>query len=158
MSEYSVKIVVATHKKYKMPSDAMYIPLYVGAEGKKDSDGNELDLGYIKDNTGENISILNPSFCELTGLYWAWKNLDSDYIGLVHYRRYFGTKKRNPFDGILTYRQLKPMLECYQIFVPKKRKYYIETLYSHYAHTHIKHITIGAIYNGIKCIHIFCLH
>ena len=28
------------------------------------------------------------------------------------------------------------MLECYQIFVPKKRKYYIETLYSHYAHTH----------------------
>ena len=43
-----------------MPSDAMYIPLYVGAEGKKDSDGNELDLGYIKDNTGENISILNP--------------------------------------------------------------------------------------------------
>lgn len=35
MSEYSVKIVVATHKKYKMPSDAMYIPLYVGAEGKK---------------------------------------------------------------------------------------------------------------------------
>ena len=50
MSEYSVKIVVATHKKYKMPSDAMYIPLYVGAEGKKDSDGNELDLGYIKDN------------------------------------------------------------------------------------------------------------
>lgn len=94
MSEYSVKIVVATHKKYKMPSDAMYIPLHVGAEGKKDSDGNELDLGYIKDNTGENISILNPSFCELTGLYWAWKNLDSDYIGLVHYRRYFGTKKK----------------------------------------------------------------
>lgn len=122
MSEYSVKIVVATHKKYKMPSDAMYIPLHVGAEGKKDSDGNELDLGYIKDNTGENISILNPSFCELTGLYWAWKNLDSDYIGLVHYRRYFGTKKRNPFDGILTYRQLKPMLECYQIFVPKEKK------------------------------------
>lgn len=62
MSEYSVKIIVATHKKYQMPSDAMYIPLHVGAEGKKDSDGNELDWGYIKDNTGENISILNPSF------------------------------------------------------------------------------------------------
>ena len=50
MSEYSVKIIVATHKKYQMPSDAMYIPLHVGAEGKKDSDGNELDwitLGKI---------------------------------------------------------------------------------------------------------------
>lgn len=35
MSEYSVKIIVATHKNNQMPSDAMYIPLHVGAEGKK---------------------------------------------------------------------------------------------------------------------------
>ena len=35
MSEYSVKIVVATHKKYKMPSDAMYIPLHVGGGEKR---------------------------------------------------------------------------------------------------------------------------
>ena len=136
MSEYSVKIIVATHKKYQMPSDAMYIPLHVGAEGKKDSDGNELDLGYIKDNTGKNISILNPSFCELTGLYWAWKNLDADYIGLVHYRRHFSMKNKKGFGNVLSYEELNPYLGKIKVFVPNKRKYYIESLYSHYAHTH----------------------
>lgn len=133
-----VTIIVATHKKYKMPEDRMYLPVYVGAEGKTDDAGNPLDIGYIKDNTGDNISAKNASFCELTGLYWAWKNLDSQYIGLAHYRRHFSYKKKtdNPFDNVLRYRELKPMLDKYAVFVPKKRKYYIESLYSHYAHTH----------------------
>ena len=90
MENKTVKIVVATHKKYKMPKDEMYLPLHVGAAGKVDACGNPLDLGYQKDNTGDNISGKNASFCELTGLYWAWKNLDADYIGLAHYRRHFG--------------------------------------------------------------------
>lgn len=132
----TVKIIVATHKKYEMPQDAMYLPLHVGAEGKTDQNGNPLDLGYQKDNTGENISNKNAAYCELTGLYWAWKNLDTDYTGLAHYRRHFGKKTKAPFEGVLTYNELRPMLEKYKIFVPKKRKYYIETLYSHYEHTH----------------------
>ena len=74
MENKTVKIVVATHKKYKMPTDEMYLPLHVGAAGKVDACGNPLDLGYQKDNTGDNISGKNASFCELTGLYWAWKN------------------------------------------------------------------------------------
>lgn len=136
MKQYSVKIIVATHKKYQMPNDEIYIPLHVGAEGKKDDSGNILDLGYIKDNTGDNISYLNSSFCELTGLYWAWKNLNADYIGLAHYRRHFSLYDRNSFENILSYEQLKPYLGKIKVFVPKKRKYYIESLYSHYAHTH----------------------
>lgn len=126
----SVKIIIATHKKYRMPEDKMYVPVHVGAEGKN-------DLGYTKDNSGENISLLNPSFCELTGLYWAWKNLDYDYLGLAHYRRHFSLKKRNDkWRSVLTYNELKPYLDKVRVFVPKKRKYYIETLYSHYDHTH----------------------
>lgn len=136
MKNYSVKIIIASHKKYQMPSDDMYIPIHVGAEGKKDSDGNALNLGYIKDNTGDNISILNSSFCELTGLYWAWKNIDADYIGLVHYRRHFSMKGKSGFDNVLSYMELEPYLGKIKIFVPNKRKYYIESLYSHYAHTH----------------------
>lgn len=130
MGNCSVKVIIAAHKKYKMPKDGMYIPLHVGAELSKE------DFGFEKDNTGENISELNKGFCELTGLYWAWKNLDEDYIGLAHYRRHFAKNKKAGFDGILTYNELKPYLGQKKIFVPKKRKYYIETLYSHYAHTH----------------------
>lgn len=136
MKKYTVKIVVATHKKYRMPVDEMYIPLHVGATGKKDSEGKELDLGYVKDNVGENISTLNASFCELTGLYWAWKNLDSDYIGLTHYRRHFSLKNKAKFEDVLSYNELEPFLGRIKIFTPNKRKYYIESLYSHYKHTH----------------------
>ncbi len=44
----NIKILVAAHKQYWMPEDSVYLPLHVGAEGK-------LDLGYTKDNTGDNI-------------------------------------------------------------------------------------------------------
>lgn len=127
----SIKIIIATHKLYQMPKESIYLPLQVGAAGKK-------ELGYAKDNTGENISSKNACFCELTGLYWAWKNLKEDYIGLVHYRRYFSYKKKdkNAFDNVLTSDEAKKIIENYDIIVPKKRKYYIETLYSHYCHTH----------------------
>lgn len=131
----SVKIIIATHKKFNEPKDTnLYLPVYVGAEGKD-------DLGYQKDNEGDNISKLNPYFCELTGIYWAWKNLDADYIGLVHYRRFFTTKKKT-FDNsiqiddvILSQNDVSKLIEHYDVIVPSKRKYYIETLYSHYAHT-----------------------
>ncbi len=102
----SVKIIIATHKKYRMPDDEMYVPVQVGAEGKD-------DLGYTRDNTGDNISSLNPQFCELTGLYWAWKNLDADYVGLAHYRRHFRGKKKtkDPFDCVLTSKEAEELLK-----------------------------------------------
>ena len=75
-----IKIIVATHKKYWMPSDDIYLPVHVGKKGKT-------DLGYQGDDTGDNISDKNTNYCELTGLYWAWKNLKADYKGLAHYRR-----------------------------------------------------------------------
>ena len=80
---YDVKIIVASHKEYQMPADAMYIPVQVGAAGKEHLQSDKQN--YVRDDTGENISELNPFFCELTGLYWAWKNLEADYMGLVHY-------------------------------------------------------------------------
>lgn len=124
-------IIVATHKKYKMPQDEMYYPLQMGA------DITHTDLGYKQDNQGENISSRNPSFCELTGLYWAWKNLHADYLGLVHYRRHFSLQKRKKsFDKVLSLREAENLFQRYKVILPRKQKYYIETLYSHYKHTH----------------------
>ena len=119
-----VKIIVATHKKYKMPDDELYLPVQVGSEGKE-------NLGYQVDNNGENISNKNSTFCELTGLYWAWKNLDADYIGLCHYRRHFTCKKLIPFSEdtkfkiLLNKKQTEEILKDTDIILPKKREYYI---------------------------------
>ncbi len=126
-----IKIIVATHKQYSMPNDPMYIPLHVGAEGKP-------SLGYLKDNTGDNISTKNKNYCELTGLYYIWKNMDADYKGLVHYRRHFVslTAKGSKSDRIISSRELEEILKTTDIIVPKKRHYYIETNYSQYAHAH----------------------
>ena len=132
----NITILVAAHKKYWMPADDIYMPLHVGAEGKD-------PLPYTPDNTGDNISIKNPNYCELTGLYWAWKNLKTDYIGLCHYRRYFGKntgakdieKKK---DAIFRRRDYEAILAKYDIILPKKRCYYIETVRSQYEHAHYK--------------------
>lgn len=124
-----VTVIVAAHKPYAMPDDPLYLPLHVGAEGKE-------PFGFAGDNTGENISAKNPTFCELTGLYWAWKNVDADYIGLAHYRRHFGRKGRGePISHVLTEAEAVRLLTGKDGILPGKRKYYIENLYSHYVHT-----------------------
>ena len=64
MNQNKIKIVVATHKKYEMPKDNMYLPVQVGKEGKD-------SIGYQGDNEGENRSNKNQNYCELTGLYGA---------------------------------------------------------------------------------------
>lgn len=125
-----ITILVATHKKYDMPKDNLYLPIHAGAKGKE-------KIGFVTDDVGDNISEKNPYFCELTGLYWAWKNLDTDYIGLAHYRRHFCLKKKskNKFDNVLTSVEASKLLEKTDVILPKKREYVIENLYDHYKHT-----------------------
>lgn len=92
-----VKILVCCHKPCELPQDKRYLPIHVGAALSK------ADLGIQRDdqfngNPCDNISDKNRSFCELTGIYWAWKNLkDASIIGLCHYRRYFDFHKQVPF-------------------------------------------------------------
>ncbi len=85
-------ILVCAHKKDRCLAHEPYLPIQVGKAI------SAVDLGFVGDDTGDNISHKNRSFCELTAHYWAWKNLgEADYVGLSHYRRYFdfGTEPGN---------------------------------------------------------------
>ncbi len=123
-------IVVAAHKEYRMPADPLYLPVQAGR-------ALHAPLPYTGDDSGENISGKNPNYCELTCLYWAWKNLDAEAVGLCHYRRYFaGRPFGERWSRILTAAQAERLLEKAPAVLPRKRNYYIETGYSQYAHAH----------------------
>ena len=121
----ALAVLVASHKAYPMPSDDAYLPIQVGAAGKPSIPG------FRRDDEGDNISARNANWCELTGLYWAWRHLDADAVGLVHYRRYFKGAR-----GIATGAELMARLDQADAILPRKRNYFIETTYSHYAHAH----------------------
>ncbi|MDO4484931.1 MAG: DUF4422 domain-containing protein, partial [Clostridia bacterium] len=129
----SVKMIVAFHKPYRVPEKSCYLPMHVGASGKQ-----SLGPAWTRDDTGDNISDKNASFCELTGIYWAWKHISADIIGTAHYRRYFVNQKwwNKPFNRILDEQQIEAMLQGHDAILPKKRHYYIETRESQYCHAH----------------------
>ncbi|WP_289758471.1 DUF4422 domain-containing protein [Lactobacillus taiwanensis] len=129
-----IKILVAAHKKFPMPEVEGYLPVLVGA--KKNY---KPDIPYQRDDEGENISEKNPNYNELTAIYWAWKNLkDVDAVGLVHYRRLFFDKKPYNLNNVISIEKVHQLLQKYDVLLPKKRNYYIETNYSHYIHAHYK--------------------
>ena len=132
----SYEIYVVSHKDIRMPEGNIYIPVQVGP-AKDDFSG------FVRDNTGENISEKNPNYCELTAQYWAWKNRKADVKGLVHYRRLFSKGKRmlgasleKKYENVLDEKTLVDIMEKHDAILPKKRNYYIETLWSHYEHSH----------------------
>jgi hypothetical protein len=142
----NVKILVCCHKKDIMATKAPYFPIHVGKELHKN-----ISLGITEDNTGDNISIKNASYCELTGLYWAWKNLKGvDVIGLCHYRRYFDfhhqCKKYLPFTQFKTSQfneidldipqDMLDRVSAGKVIVPRYKSYRVP-LYADYCINHI---------------------
>lgn len=77
-----IKICVAYHKPSDLFPEDIYLPIHVGK-----SLHPEINLGIQEDNVGDNISDENGYYCELTALYWLWKNVRADVKGLFHYRR-----------------------------------------------------------------------
>lgn len=97
----NVKILVSYHKPGTLLKGHVFLPIHVGRaldgeltkDGALDDENKKWLYKYcIGDDTGINISNKNRSYCELTALYWAWKNIDSigdiDAIGFFHYRRH----------------------------------------------------------------------
>lgn len=140
----TTKMLVCCHKPGDFISNDVYMPIQVGKAI------SQYDLGIQGDDTGDNISKENPNFCELTGLYWAWKNMKPvDYIGLCHYRRYFNfhehgsafkgytIKKSSDLKGLdLTLPDIDKLFRKYDI-VMTKPEHYPYSLKIDYAACHV---------------------
>lgn len=108
----SISIYILTHKRFDYDGDELYVPLLNGSATYED------DFGYVRDDSGENISNLNSYYAELTGEYWAWKNSKSDIIGFCHYRRYFA--KNLLLNKKIGKEDIENILKEYDIITPKK--------------------------------------
>ncbi len=120
----NTQIYIMTHKKIPEISNKIYIPLHVGKEGKA-------DLGYLGDNSGENISQKNDNYCELTGLYWLWKNVKCDIIGICHYRRFFIKN-----DKLLDKSYIEQTINQKPIIIPNSSCAQNQTVYEQYHKMH----------------------
>ena len=134
-----------------MPKHPLLMPVQVGASLA----GRRFD-GFFYDNEGENISEKNSSYCELTAQYWAWKNIDEDYYGLFHYRRYLYPDKmaRRPYKMCdkmnemqlkkLGYDSFEALIREYDVILPLTENMYV-TVREHYANApyhHAKDLTL----------------
>ena len=105
LDDSKIKILVCCHKPCELPQDKVFLPIHVGAAISNTELGIQRD-DQLNGAFCDNISDKNRSFCELTAIYWAWKNIkkiypDLQYIGLNHYRRFFSfNEKRVTGSGI----------------------------------------------------------
>ena len=89
----NIKILVSCHKRSYVPENDIIKAIQVGATKGR------FDKVVYYDDDGENISHLNDRFNELTAQYWAWKNMDADYYGFFHYRRYMSMTHGSAWSG-----------------------------------------------------------
>lgn len=102
------KIYIVTHKDAQLETlPDGYKIIHAGHALAKEK------FGYLGDDSGDNISRLNLYLNEITALYWLWKNTRHNFIGFVHYRRFFTTDGKN----ILSTDAARKILRDYDIIV-----------------------------------------
>lgn len=115
----NTKMFIFSHKPIDFVVPDGYSTLLVGTENNK----NVLNYSYY-DNCGDNISTKNKNYCELTGVYWIWKNISADVVGCCHYRRYFTKANFSISSKYFPHlNDIDHMMEKYDVIVPKPRYY-----------------------------------
>lgn len=142
MKKCNIKILVCCHKEAELPGHELLVPIQVGTALA----GEEFP-GYLHDNTGDHISEKNKRYCELTALYWAHKNLQADYYGLFHYRRFLypDLETKRPYRVVchwdlkyLDYGDFSHTIEQYDMVLPKRENMYV-SVRQHYADALFQH-------------------
>lgn len=146
-----IKLFVACHRLEEVPEHPLLCPIQVGAALT-----DARFPGFLYDDSGDNISTKNRSYCELTAQYWAWKNVNADYYGFFHYRRYLypDQSEKRPYRierrpsmfllDRLGYAQFAEMISQYDLILPKSENMYIPVR-EHYAnapHHHQKDLMV----------------
>lgn len=121
-----IQLFVCCHQPIAAPEHPLLTPVQAGAALT-----DERFPGFRYDNTGEHISGKNRSYCELTVQYWAWKNVDAEFYGFFHYRRYLypdASAKRpyrlalRPSPALLErlgYDRFPAMIRAHDLILPK---------------------------------------
>lgn len=110
-----MKIFVVTHKQIDDKNTSIRQKIKVG---------NSIEnTDYINDNSGNNIADKNPYYCELTALYWIWKNSKEDIVGLEHYRRKFCGSKSIFSYKLLNEKRIRKYLKSVDLIVPPFSKH-----------------------------------
>jgi hypothetical protein len=122
-------IYVVTHKNISLELPENYKIIGVG--------NNSIINEDLHDNVGDNISSKNKNYCELTALYWIWKNSNDDIVGLEHYRRMFLNDNISEI-GLLNEDEILSILSSHDIIVPTLYNNKIRTVYQHYVEDHKK--------------------
>ncbi len=112
-------VYLVTHKMFYPTKNPMYIPIEAGAAIHE-------KLGFLTDDTGDNISELNPFVNELTALYWMWKNDNHEFVGLNHYRRFFLWNAVKNYDprSMLEEEQLIEMMKDKDVLTSRPMSFY----------------------------------
>lgn len=134
-----IKLFVSCHRPFSVPEHPLLAPIQVGT-----SLSGARFPGFLHDDGGENISAQNPSYCELTAQYWAWKNVRADYYGFFHYRRYLypapGARRPYRIEGAPTpelldrlgYGRFPDLIGRYDLILPKGEDMHLPVR-AHYA-------------------------
>lgn len=109
-----LRVYVVMHRLVPAPVDPAYAPILVGPKACVAPPTLRTDWG------GDNIARKNPFYCELTALYWAWKNDDlPDYVGMCHYRRYLYLPGAEGFRGVLSGAHILSLMQGCDILLPE---------------------------------------
>lgn len=150
----NIKLFVTYNKpSQKIIKSDIIIPIQAGRAVATD-----LMEDIIGDDTGENISLKNQNYCELTTTYWCYKNFFQlgipDYVGFMHYRRHFVFDKKffnhtgsyvefnsiedNYLEKIgLTKKNVSEYLKYFDFIAPEKTKFNI-SIYEQFCSSHPK--------------------
>lgn len=135
-----IKVFVAAHKAGPLFLPEAYDPLWLGRT-------EDNIWGYQEDKEPPSISALNRFLNECTGMYWMWKHAVCDYIGLVHYRRYFVRKSQGGREDILSRGDIAALLNDRDIILAQ-RLHMVVTIEEQLKIT----VEAGAFYQGMNLI------